>query len=100
MLFGLIPSLGTKNAQTMNMSTKAEKPPVDLISGLGTKNAQTMNMSSEAEKPPRDLIPGIGTNNAQTSTVDEKPPLDMGAEPTKKKKVSYKDLAKQLLQDW
>lgn len=76
MLFDLIPSLGTKNVQTTHTSTEAEKPPVDM--SLGMKNVQTTN----------------------TSTEDEKPPFDMDAEPTKKKKVSYKDLASQLLKDW
>ncbi|XP_061991495.1 DNA ligase 4 [Rosa rugosa] len=78
MLFDLIPSLGKKNAQTMNVSTEDEKPPVDLNPSPGMKNVQTTHTSAE----------------------DEKPPFDMGAEPTKKKKVSYKDLASQLLKDW
>ncbi|PRQ37144.1 putative DNA ligase (ATP) [Rosa chinensis] len=78
MLFDLIPSLGKKNVQTMNVSTEDEKPPVDLNPSPGMKNVQTTH----------------------TSTEDEKPPFDMGAEPPKKKKVSYKDLASQLLKDW
>ncbi|XP_050372966.1 DNA ligase 4 [Argentina anserina] len=97
MLFGLIPCLGTKNAQTINMNTETERPAVGLIPGPGTKNAQTMDTSTEAEKPPVDLILGLGTKTAQTSADNQKPPFDTGAEPTKKKKVSYKDLARQLL---
>ncbi|XP_004297907.1 PREDICTED: DNA ligase 4 [Fragaria vesca subsp. vesca] len=79
MLLGLIPSLGTKNAQTMKMSIESEKPPVDLIPSHGKKNVQT---------------------TSHTSAEDDKPPCDIVAEPTKKKKVSYKDLASQLLKDW
>lgn len=79
MLLGLIPSLGTKNVQTMKMSIEAEKPPVDLIPSHGKKNVQT---------------------TSHTSAEDDKPPCDIVAEPTKKKKVSYKDLASQLLKDW
>ncbi|PON91014.1 DNA ligase, ATP-dependent [Trema orientale] len=53
-----------------------------------------------------DMIPSLGkqkTDTANTRIEDEKPPMDVNAaEPSapKKKKVSYKDVASELLKDW
>ncbi|XP_057979304.1 DNA ligase 4 [Malania oleifera] len=50
-----------------------------------------------------DMIPGLGVNNIETKTDPiqrEKRELDPSAEPGKKKKVSYKDVAGELLKDW
>lgn len=57
---------------------------LDMIPSLG-KEILTANKNIEDEKPSADL-------NA--------PSVDMNAEPTKKKKVSYKDVAGELLKDW
>lgn len=52
-----------------------------------------------------DMIPSLGMKKAETtytSTRDEKPAPDPipNAGPSKKKKVSYKDIASELLKDW
>ncbi|XP_030952468.1 DNA ligase 4 [Quercus lobata] len=50
-----------------------------------------------------DMIPSLGVKKIETTDTileDEKPLLDPNAEPTKKKKVSYKDVAGELLKDW
>lgn len=52
-----------------------------------------------------DMIPSLGMKKAETtytSTRDEKPAPDPipDAGPSKKKKVSYKDIASELLKDW
>ncbi|KAM1610658.1 hypothetical protein ACFXTN_021040 [Malus domestica] len=52
----------------------------DMIPSLGMKKAETSYTSTRDEKPLRDPIPNAG--------------------PSKKKKVSYKDIASELLKDW
>lgn len=50
-----------------------------------------------------DMIPSLGgkeTGSRETILKDEKPPLEPIAEPSKKRKVSYKDVAGELLKDW
>lgn len=50
-----------------------------------------------------DMIPSLGVKKIETTDTileHEKPFLDPNAEPTKKKKVSYKDVAGELLKDW
>lgn len=50
-----------------------------------------------------DMIPSLGVKGIGIPTTileDEKPPLDPNAEPEKKRKVSYKDVAGELLKDW
>ncbi|XP_034700316.1 DNA ligase 4 [Vitis riparia] len=50
-----------------------------------------------------DMIPSLGAKKAESTNPiidDEKPPVEQGAEPVKKKKVSYKDVAGALLKDW
>ena len=50
-----------------------------------------------------DMIPSLGVKKIETTDTileDKKPLLDPNAEPTKKKKVSYKDVAGELLKDW
>ncbi|KAM3760244.1 hypothetical protein ACB098_01G179200 [Castanea mollissima] len=50
-----------------------------------------------------DMIPSLGVKKIETTDTileREKPLLDPNAEPTKKKKVSYKDVAGKLLKDW
>ncbi|KAH7572526.1 hypothetical protein JRO89_XS04G0270500 [Xanthoceras sorbifolium] len=49
-----------------------------------------------------DMIPSLGMKKAESTNpiLEEKPPADPAAGPTKKKKVSYKDVAGELLKDW
>lgn len=50
-----------------------------------------------------DMIPSLGVTAARTKdtiTDGETQPLDPNAEPKKKKKVSYRDVAGELLKDW
>ncbi|XP_044472398.1 DNA ligase 4 isoform X2 [Mangifera indica] len=51
-----------------------------------------------------DMIPCLGVKRAETTShpivEDEKPSADGGIGSTKKKKVSYKDVAGELLKDW
>ncbi|KAJ0090369.1 hypothetical protein Patl1_14146 [Pistacia atlantica] len=51
-----------------------------------------------------DMIPSLGAKKVETTSdpirEDEKPSADACAGPTKKKKVSYKDVASELLKDW
>lgn len=50
-----------------------------------------------------DMIPSLGVKKIETRDTileDEKLLLDPNTEPTKKKKVSYKDVAGELLKDW
>ncbi|XP_059637506.1 DNA ligase 4 [Cornus florida] len=50
-----------------------------------------------------DMIPSLGTQKVETSNPfleDEKPPVDPDAKPVKKKKISYRDVADELLKDW
>ncbi|TXG61119.1 hypothetical protein EZV62_012482 [Acer yangbiense] len=49
-----------------------------------------------------DMIPSLGMKKAETTDpiLEEKPPADPAAGPSKKKKVSYKDIAGELLKDW
>ncbi|XP_009359940.2 DNA ligase 4 isoform X2 [Pyrus x bretschneideri] len=53
---------------------------LDMIPSLGMKKAETTYTSTRDEKPAPDPIPNAG--------------------PSKKKKVSYKDIASELLKDW
>lgn len=80
--------------------------------------ATTMhNNSKDSERPEKlevttdpvqamllDMIPSLGLKEIgmrERILKDEKPPLDPNAaEPSKKKKVSYKDVASELLKDW
>lgn len=80
--------------------------------------ATTMhNNSKDSERPEKlevttdpvqamllDMIPSLGLKEIgmrERILKDEKPPLDPNAaEPSKKKKVSYKDVAGELLKDW
>lgn len=51
-----------------------------------------------------DMIPGLATKKVDETrnynVENEKPPEHSNAEPSKKKKVSYKDVASELLKDW
>ncbi|GFZ21910.1 hypothetical protein Acr_29g0010720 [Actinidia rufa] len=50
-----------------------------------------------------DMIPSLGAKKVDSTdpVVEEgKPPEDNNAEPVKKKRVSYKDVASELLKDW
>ncbi|KAF3452747.1 hypothetical protein FNV43_RR03180 [Rhamnella rubrinervis] len=50
-----------------------------------------------------DMIPSLGMKKVETTNTaveDVKPPEDMNVEPKRKKKVSYKDVAGELLRDW
>ncbi|KAA8535821.1 hypothetical protein F0562_030859 [Nyssa sinensis] len=50
-----------------------------------------------------DMIPSLGTKKVESIdpvVEDENPTMDLNAEPSKKKKVSYKDVAGELLRDW
>ena len=50
-----------------------------------------------------DMIPSLGVKKPESKgsvIEDEEPPVEQGAEPLKKKKVSYKDVAGALLKDW
>ncbi|KAE8711263.1 hypothetical protein F3Y22_tig00110299pilonHSYRG00075 [Hibiscus syriacus] len=66
---------------------------LDMIPGLGIKHVETMNSVVENEKPRAD-------NDAKVPVVeDEKGDADIIAPPPKKKKVSYKNVAGELLKD-
>ncbi|XP_031271275.1 DNA ligase 4 [Pistacia vera] len=75
------------------------------------------NYSQDSEKPETlevmvdpvqamllDMIPSLGAKKVETTSdpirEDEKPSAGARAGPTKKKKVSYKDVASELLKDW
>lgn len=50
-----------------------------------------------------DMIPSLGMKNEKTTNPipkEEESSAEPSAEPTKKKKVSYKDIASKLLKDW
>ncbi|XP_048333732.2 DNA ligase 4 isoform X1 [Ziziphus jujuba] len=66
------------------MTDPVEAMLLDMIPSLGTKKIETANKSFEDGKPSADM-------NA--------PSADLNVEPTKKKKVSYKDVAGELLKD-
>ncbi|XWS28144.1 hypothetical protein CRYUN_Cryun25bG0040400 [Craigia yunnanensis] len=67
---------------------------LDMIPSLGIKRVETTDSVVENEKPRVD-------NNADIPVVmDDKLAADIIAQPVKKKKVSYKDVAGELLKDW
>ncbi|GLT97393.1 hypothetical protein SLE2022_149600 [Rubroshorea leprosula] len=82
MLLSLIPSLGTKHETTNVVDDK--KQPADTSDDLRV---------IEDEKPE-------DTSADLQVAEDEKPPEELIAPVKKKKKVSYKDVAEDLLKDW
>ncbi|TYH36365.1 hypothetical protein ES332_D13G259100v1 [Gossypium tomentosum] len=67
---------------------------LDMIPSLGIKHVKTTNSVVQNEKPHMD-------NDADIRVVeDEKLDADFIPQPQKKKKVSYKDVAGELLKDW
>ncbi|KAK8319464.1 hypothetical protein V6Z12_A13G244400 [Gossypium hirsutum] len=67
---------------------------LDMIPSLGIKHVETTNSVVQNEKPHMD-------NDADIRVVeDEKLDADFIPQPQKKKKVSYKDVAGELLKDW
>ncbi|TYG38854.1 hypothetical protein ES288_D13G257000v1 [Gossypium darwinii] len=67
---------------------------LDMIPSLGIKHVTTTNSVVQNEKPHMD-------NDADIRVVeDEKLDADFIPQPQKKKKVSYKDVAGELLKDW
>ncbi|XP_010046929.2 DNA ligase 4 isoform X2 [Eucalyptus grandis] len=61
---------------------------LDMIPSLGMRKVETSDQSVEREK------------TADQSVEREKPLVDPVEQPQKKKKVSYKDVASELLKDW
>ncbi|KAF6155627.1 hypothetical protein GIB67_034722 [Kingdonia uniflora] len=73
---------------------------LDMIPALGTKKAETGKSIIEYEKPQTNPDTELGRNTSKSIVQEELPPINPGAGPVKKKKVSYKDVAGQLLRDW
>ncbi|KAA3485976.1 DNA ligase 4 isoform X1 [Gossypium australe] len=67
---------------------------LDMVPSLGIKHVETTNSVVQNEKPHMD-------NDADIRVAeDEKLDADFIPQPEKKKKVSYKDVAGELLKDW
>jgi DNA ligase 4 len=77
MLLDMVPALRQNMAEDVVAPTKVEKD----VPGVGSFTSNSEN-----------LLPLAGTSEVLT--------LDPNAAPTKKKKVSYKDVAGELLKDW
>ncbi|XP_039030849.1 DNA ligase 4-like isoform X2 [Hibiscus syriacus] len=84
----------SKSEKVVLMSDPVQAMLLDMIPSLGIKQVETTNSVVENEKPRAD-------NDAKVSVVeDEKGDADIIAPTPKKKKVSYKDVAGELLKDW
>uniref|UniRef100_A0A2N9G3C4 DNA ligase n=1 Tax=Fagus sylvatica TaxID=28930 RepID=A0A2N9G3C4_FAGSY len=95
---------------------EVEKDVIESYNNVPNIELTETHNSQDTEKPEQlevltdpvqamllDMIPSLGMKKIETiDTIreDEKPLLDPNAEPTKKKKVSYKDVASKLLKDW
>lgn len=80
-----------------------EKTKMHINSKDGERSEKLEVMADPVQAMLLDMIPSLGAKEVGTRERilnDEKPPLDPNAEPTKKKKVSYKDVAGELLKDW
>ncbi|MCL7033412.1 hypothetical protein MKW94_001154 [Papaver nudicaule] len=78
MLLNMIPSLGVKKSEAYQSASQSEVP-LRIDPGLGMKKTEASKHALEGEVPVR---------------------VDPDAGPVKKKKVSYKDVAGELLKDW
>ncbi|KAK6272919.1 hypothetical protein POUND7_010002 [Theobroma cacao] len=85
---------GAKSEKLEVMVDPVQAMLLDMIPSLGIKHVEATNSFVENEKPPAD-------NNAEIPVVEDyKLDADFIAPPVKKKKVSYKDVAGELLKDW
>ncbi|EXC31206.1 DNA ligase 4 [Morus notabilis] len=120
----------TRETKTIEKSESSEKGNADKQEGEGNirywfnkvpENETSEKQNSENSQPPPpppeklelmtdpvhamllDMIPRLGKEKVEitnTSTEDKKPAVDPNAPQPKKKKVSYKDIAGDLLKDW
>lgn len=87
--FSKVPETETSEKQS---SENSQKPPEKLEVMTDPVHAMLL-----------DMIPRLGKEKVETSNArieDEKPEADLNAPQPKKKKVSYKDIAGELLKDW
>lgn len=81
MLMDMIPSLGLKNTETSNRITREAN-----VSGEYCESSEKRNLGAETD--------GSSVNAVADADTDAVPP------PVKKKKVSYRNVAGELLKDW
>ena len=99
---------GEKNIRQEECFDKV--PEIDMTEKYGSKNGKEPEKLEVMTDPVHamllDMIPSLGKHKIETtnaSVENEKPPLYVNApEPSepKKKKVSYRDVASELLKDW
>lgn len=85
----------------------SKAPEVETSEKLNSENSKKSEkleiMTDPVEAMLLDMIPSLGMKKIETTNTtieDVKPAEDMNVGPKKKKKVSYKDMAGELLKDW
>ncbi|PQQ20120.1 DNA ligase 4 isoform X1 [Prunus yedoensis var. nudiflora] len=82
-------------------------PDVEMIEKCNIENSGKLEKLEVMADPVQamlfDMIPSLAMKKVETTNTSiekEKPAVDLNAGPSKKKKVSYKDVAGELLKDW
>lgn len=102
---GMVSGSNTQRSEKLEiMVDPVQAMLLDMIPSLGTQSVKSADPVLKRGSPTRDInmITSLGAKTSESADPvlkREMPTLDLNPERTKKKKVSYKDLASELLRD-